>query len=513
MASASLSRRGLLRQAAAAVFPAILRGKTRHRPNILFCISDDQSWIHTSFAGSKFVRTPAFDRVAGEGVYFHNCHVSAPSCGPSRASILTGQDFYRLGPAAINHAEWPRGTSTWQDLLAQAGYFTGFTGKGWGPGNWKAAGRASPPSGRAFNQVQHKPPVPGLSPVDYAGNFEAFLRARPKDAPFSFWTGFTEPHRVFDPGCGVRNGKRLDDVEVPAFLPDTPVVRSDLADYAFEIEWYDRQMNRILKLLDESGEAAHTVVVMTSDNGMAFPRAKGNLYDYGTHVPLAIRWTEGANGGRKVDDFVTSADLAPTLLWAAGLEAPDTMTGRSLRQSLTAKRASIVDARRSYAIMGMERHFPGSRPDGAGYPCRAIRTDQYLYIWNLNPERNPCGDRPGPVWPADDPVGGFGDIDGSPTKTELWQQRGKFPSLARLAFEPRPSEELYLAREDPSNMNNVIRAPMYAEARYTLRKQLVSRLVKTGDPRATGKDAEVDAILRRFPTVPEDVSAAETRRD
>lgn len=507
------SRRAFFRQSAAAAFPAILRAKPARRTNILFCISDDQSWAHTSFAGSRFVRTPGFDRVAGEGVYFRNCHVSPPSCAPCRASILTGQEFYRLGTGSVNHAEWPRETPTWQDLLAQAGYATGFTGKGWGPGNWQAAGRSLPPCGPAFNRVRLQPPAPGLSPVDYAGNFEAFLRAKPKDQPFSFWAGFNEPHRVYDPGCGVRAGKRLDDVEVPAFLPDTPEVRSDLADYAYEIEWYDQQLLKILALLDKTGEAANTIVVATSDNGMPFPRAKGNLYNYGTHVPLAIRWPGGSNGRRKVEDYVTSPDFAPTLLWAAGLDAPQTMTGRTVERALTARRSSIIDARRSYSIMGIERHFPGSRPRGAGYPSRAIRTDQYLYIWNLAHDRNPCGDRPGPAWPAEDPVGGFGDIDGGPTKTVLWEQRGKFPLLTRLAFEKRPAEELYAVKRDPFNLTNVAGEAVHAQARATLRTQLLSRLEATQDPRVTGRAAELDRVQERFPTVPGSVAEAETKRD
>lgn len=507
------TRRSVLRQSAAAAFPAILRAKSARKPNILFCISDDQSWIHTGFAGSKFVKTPAFDRVAGEGVYFRNCFVSAPSCAPSRASVLTGQDFYRLRTASMNHVEWPRDTKTWPDLLAEAGYHTGFTGKGWGPGNWKASGRATSPCGPAFNQVQLKPPSSGLSPIDYARNFEAFLARRPKDAPYGFWVGFNEPHRVFDPGVGLRSGKRLDDVEVPAFLPDTPEVRSDLADYAFEIEWYDRQMARILATLEKTGELTNTVVVMTSDNGMAFPSAKGNLYDYGAHVPLAIRWPDGSHGHRKVEDFVTTADFAPTLLWAAGLPVPETMTGRTVRRALTARRSSIIDARRSYAVTGIERHFPGSRPAGAGYPSRAIRTADYLYIWNLTPDRNPAGDHPGPTWPTDDPTGGFGDIDGSPTKTLLWQSRGKYPDLARRAFDPRPSEELYLVKKDPSNLDNLIKAPLHAEAGRMLRGQLMAHLETTQDPRVTGRGRELDAIMQKFPSVAPEVSAAETQRD
>jgi uncharacterized sulfatase len=507
MPTSLLTRRSLL-----AAAPAILRSQSARRPNILFVITDDQSWVHCSAYGSKFVRTPAFDRLASEGVRFTHAFVSVPSCAPSRGSVLTGQDFYRLGPGSMNHTEWPRGIETYPDLLSRAGYHIGATGKGWDPGNWRVSGRQTPPCGPEFDKVRLTPPGPSISDIDYTGNFAAFLDANSRKAPFCFHLGINEPHRVFDAGLGVRHGKRLDDVVVPAFLPDSPEVRSDLADYAFEIEWYDRQLARTLELLEKRGELENTLIVATSDNGMAFPRAKGNLYEYGVHMPLAIRWGARIPGGRVVEDFVTFPDFAPTFLQAAGLAVPSSVTGRSLLPLLHSRQCGAIEAARDSAVFGIERHFPGSRPGGAGYPARGIRTRDFHYIRNLTPGRNPCGDRPGPIWPGDDPVGGFGDTDGGPAKTFLWEQRQRYPQLFQAAFGQRPAEELYDARTDPHNLRNLAADPRHAATLAGLRRRIDAHLTRTADPRVSGRGGELDAVMRKYPSVPAAVSRQQTGR-
>lgn len=487
-----MRRRSLLK--AAVALPAILRSAAARRPNILLCISDDQSYPHASAYGTGFVKTPGFDRVAAEGVLFTQAFVGCPSCAPSRSSILSGQDFYRLREASMNHTLWPGGIPIYTDLLAEAGYHVGFTGKGWGPGNWKAVGRKSNPAGPEFNSIRLQPPGRHLSPVDYNANFEAFLNARPPGAPFCFWAGFIEPHRQFDEGIGERHGIKPEDVSVPAFLPDTVEVRRDLADYAFEIQWFDRHLERMLRALEKRGELENTIVIVTSDNGMAFPRAKANLYDAGARVPLAVRWPARLRGGRKEERLVSLTDLAPAILEAAGVKPPASMTGRNLFAALEGRQPF-----RREVVFGLERHLPGSRPNGAGYPCRALRTAEYLYIRNLTPEASPCGDHPGPVWPDDDPVGGYGDTDGGPSKTCLWRNRDRWPRLFRLAFGKRPAEELYAVRRDPFQLENLAGKAEYDAVRRQLAARLDSYLQATADPRALGRGAELDAIMRRFP--------------
>jgi N-sulfoglucosamine sulfohydrolase len=474
----------------------------RVRPNILMVVSDDQSYPHAGAYGSKMVRTPAFDRIATEGVLFTNAFVSAPSCCPARGSILSGQQFYRLHEASMNHTVWPEEeVIIYPDEFARDDYHVGYTGKGWGPGNWEVSGRAVSPTGKAYNERKVASAPDQVSEIDYAANFEAFLDENSTGAPFCFWAGIIEPHRPFSPEIGQKNGKSLEQMEVPAFLPDTEDVRVDLADYAYEIEWYDQQLGRMLEVLEKRGQLDNTIIVVTADNGMAFPRAKGNLYDYGTRIPLVIRWGDVARGGRVVEDFVSHCDLAPTLLEAAGLRVPGEMTGISLMYQLESREEGVVDASRDAVVMGIERHLPGSRPDGAGYPSRAIRTRDYLYIRNFAPERNPVGDHPGISWPEGDPVGGFGDTDGGRSKTEIFRRRTEDPDRYQLAFGLRPGEELYRISDDPFQMKNLAEDSALAEVKHALASRLVDYLWNTRDPRLVDKGEPFDETMKRFPVL------------
>lgn len=472
--------------------------KTPQKPNILFCISDDRSWIHNGAYGSTMVKTPIFDRIAREGALFKNAFVSAPSCCPSRGSILSGLPFYRLKEASMNHTIWPDEIEIYTDLLASAGYHIGFTGKGWGPGNWKTSGRVSNPAGQEYNQFKSETPSKSISAIDYARNFKNFLEKRDAGAPFCFWYGGFEPHRIYEAGSGLRNGKKLEEAEVPPFFPDAPEVRSDLLDYAFHIEWFDIHLGGMIQILEEMNELDNTIIVITADNGMPFPRAKATPYDYGTHMPLAIRWGNKIQAGRKIDDCVSFIDFAPTFLDAAGLKAPDGMHGRSLLNILLSDQSGQIDASRDHVIIGIERHLPGGRKSGDGYPIRAIRTKQHLYIRNYAPERFPVGDPDGPAWPGDDPSGGYGDTDGSPTKTFMWQNRKKYPNLFQLAFDKRQSEELYDVVNDPFQMNNIASNPDYASIKKDLSERLHEELVQSEDPRELGKGDVLDGYARKY---------------
>jgi len=225
------------------------------------------------------------------------------------------------------------------------------------------------------------------------------------------------------------------------------------------------------------GELDNTLVVMTGDNGMPFPRCKSNLYDLGTNVPLAVRWPSRAAGGRVVEDFISLSDLAPTFLEAAGLKATKEMTGRSFLDILSSGKSGRVDPKRDRVFTGMERHTR-RRAGGVGYPMRALRTHDYLYIRNFKPDR----------WPAGDPER-YGDIDGSPTKSYMMEHRNdaKVKRLFELAFGKRPAEELYDLRKDPGQLDNVAGEAEYAAVRKRLGNELTAELKATGDPRVLGK--------------------------
>lgn len=459
------------------------------RPNILLCIADDQSWAHTSAAGYPGVRTPAFDRVAREGVLFRNAFAASPGCSPCRAALLTGRHTWQLEEAGTHASSFPAKYVTYPDLLEQAGYVVGFTGKGWGPGNWKISGRSRNPAGTEFSKRRNDPPFTGMSKVDYAANFADFLAARPKDKPFCFWYGAHEPHRNYEKGSGEKSGKIQGDGPPPPFLPDTPEIRGDLLDYCTEIEWFDTHLGRILKQLEDAGELENTLVIVTADNGMPFPRAKANLYEYGVHMPLAVRWGAKVPPGRVVDDVVGFVDLTATILDAAGVGPPGGISapsGRSLMNILASDRQGAVDPMRVAAYGARERHS-SARPDNLTYPARALRTPEFLFIRNFRPDRWPAGD---PVvlnadgTPAG-PHSGYKDIDGGPSLDFLVKNASdaEIGRYLQLAVAKRPAEELFDIVHDPGCLTNLAANAKFTEVKAKLARQLDDHLRETKDPR------------------------------
>ncbi len=455
------------------------------RPNILFVIADDQSWLHTSITGDKVVKTPAFDRVAREGVFFTHSFAASPSCTASRSAVLSGQDIWRVKEAGVLYGSIPPGLKLYPQLLEAAGYHVGYTGKGWAPGNPNYLGFKGSPTGKEYNSILDESVPKGIFKSDYAANFEAFLSDNPRDAPFCFWFGSFEPHRTYDEGIGLRNGKKMEDVKVPSFLPDTKEVRSDLLDYYFEIEWFDTQLEKMLKKLEAMGELDNTLVVVTADNGMAFPRAKTTLYDWGVRMPLAIRWGNKITGGRTIDDLVCHTDFAPTFLEAAGVPVPKEMTGKSLLSILLSKKQGIVDSKRNQVFTAIERHTI-CRPGNATYPIRAIRTRDFLYIRNFEPGRWPTG---GPDFISSNNTY-HGDVDAGATKTFMVaaENQKKYAREYQLSFGKRPGEELYKISTDPDQVHNLAEDKLYDKIKKELSAALTRHLTETGDPRIKNED-------------------------
>jgi N-sulfoglucosamine sulfohydrolase len=456
------------------------------RPNILFVIADDQSWMHTSIAGDKVVKTPAFDRVAREGVLVTHSFSASPSCTASRSAVLSGQDIWRLKEAGVLYGSIPPELKMYPQLLEAAGYHVGYTGKGWAPGNPNYQGFKGSPTGKEYNSILNEAVPKGIFKSDYAANFNAFLTDKPRDAPFCFWFGSFEPHRTYDEGIGLRNGKKLEDVIVPSFLPDTKEVRSDLLDYYFEIEWFDAQLEKMLQKLEVMGELDNTLIVVTADNGMAFPRAKTTLYDWGVRMPLAIRWGNKITGGRTIDDLVSHTDFAPTFLEVAGVSVPKEMTGKSLLPILFSKKQGVVDSKRDRVFTAIERHTI-CRPNNATYPIRAIRTRDFLYIRNFEPDRWPTG---GPDFISSNNTY-HGDVDAGATKTfmVLEENQKKYAKEYLLSFGKRPKEELYKISIDGDQVNNLAGNRAYDKVKKELSASLTKYLTETGDPRIRNEDS------------------------
>ena len=428
-------------------------------PNILLVIADDWSAPDAGILGNRSVRTPAFDRIAHEGVTFTHAFAAAPSCTPSRGALLTGQWPHRLEAGGNLWSALPAKFPVYPDLLERAGYAVGFTGKGWGPGNVEAGGRARNPAGPSFQ------------------SFGAFLSKLPADRPFAFWIGPTDPHRPYEAGLAQQAGLKRGGAQVPPTLPDVTVVRDDLLDYYFEIERFDRTLGGALAELEQVRRLDNTIVIVTADNGRPFPRDKASVYDGGSRVPLAIRWPGHARPGHVADSFVSLIDLAPTILAAARVQASAGMTGRSL--------VPIIEGQpqdgRDRVFVERERHAH-VRAGNLSYPVRGVRTKEYFYIRNFSPDRWPAGD---PVMVSS--VGPFGDVDHGPAKDFILAYRDD-PAIAPFyarAFAKRPAEELYALTVDPHQLVNVIDASAHASARASLRAMLTAWMRDTGDPRAT----------------------------
>ena len=268
------------------------------------------------------------------------------------------------------------------------------------------------------------------------------------------------------------------------YYPDNETIRGDLADYAIEVEWYDEHIGRALKLLEEYEALDNTLIIATSDHGMPFPRVKGQIYEHGFHIPMAVRWGNKIKPGRTVTDFVTFPDVAPTIMEAVGVSAPDQMTGQSFITQLVSEKSGRVDAKRDHTLLGKERHDIG-RTDGdllsVSYPVRAIRTDDYLYVRNFKPNR----------WPVGDPEYGFLNCDGSPTKTFLTELSQSDPQYRyfEMSFGKRPAEELYDIRTDPDCVKNLAN-----DADLRGNKETTPR---TDDVRTSGAERSTNPRQRR----------------
>jgi len=463
------------------------KAATQH-PNILVCIADDQSYPHAGAYGCKWVKTPAFDRVAREGILFTNAFTPNAKCSPSRSCILTGRTSWQLEAAANHVPYFPAKFKTYAETLLENGYHVGYTAKGWAPGDpGKVNGKQRELLGPAYSTIKTIPPAKFISEIDYTANFEAFLKDNRGGKPFCFWFGSTEPHRPYEFRAGAsKGGKSASEIEkIFGFWPDNDTVRNDLLDYAFEIEYFDSHIGKMLKVLEDKGLLDNTIVIITADNGMPFPRIKGNGYMLSNHLPLAIRWPKGiSNPGREVSDFVSFTDFAPTFLEVAGVKTAQSgmeeMEGRSLLPLLEAKQ---VGKFREFMVIGKERTDLG-RPDDQGYPIRGIVGADYLYLRNYHPER----------WPAGNPETGYMDCDGSPTKSYILNDRRSNGEsyFWDMNFGKHPEEELFQLTKDQECLVNLADQPVYAEIKAKMVRQMEKKLREDRDPRILGNGAIFD---------------------
>ena len=419
------------------------------RPNVIYLNSHDTG-RHVSPYGHA-VETPAFARFAEEGVLFRQAFSAAPTCSPSRAALLTGLPPHEAGMLGLAHRgfalkDYGQHVVT---TLKQAGYHAALAG-------FQHVERWSE------NRIGYDEKLPKTGGGDEGATAAAnWLRDRSPDAgPFYLEIGLTTTHRTSGRDIQWHNGRASPTgdprfVRVPAPLPDEPEVRRDYADFAVAVARLDRFYDEVLTALDEAGHAGNTLVIITTDHGIAFPRMKCSLSDHGTGVLLAIRGPKGSpfRGGRAIDALVDHLDVFPTICDACGIAPPPWLRGRSL----TPLADGTLDATRADALH--DATFSDVTYHAAYEPKRSIRTPRWRYERRFDPEKTT------PVLPNCDPS----------ISKDLLRSRG-------WAGRELPRESLFDLTFDPTEACNVVHDPANVEVLNDLRNRLVQWMRETGDP-------------------------------
>jgi N-sulfoglucosamine sulfohydrolase len=403
--------------------------------NILYLHSHDTGRYVQPYGHA--IPTPNIQWLADQGVMFRNAFCAAPSCSGSRAALLTGEYCHTNGMMGLAH----RGFSLYDyghqlvRVLGGAGYHSELIGEQ----------HVSADPGMLGYDVVHA--IPDTSVNSVAPSAIEALRGGIAE-PFFMSVGFFETHRNFFAPSSVRD--RVYSLP-PPFLPDTPEIREDVAAYKASARSLDHGVGAVLNALHETGLDERTLVICTTDHGLAFPTAKASLLDRGIGVFLIMRGP-GFTSGRAIDALVSHVDIFPTVCELAGIEAPDWAVGRSL--------VPLVAGRED---PGLRSEIFSELTYHAAYePQRAIRTERYKYIRRFD-------DYPYPVLP---------NCDESPSK-EAYLARG----WARRQVRRESLHDLFF---NPGEGRNVIEEPEYADVRADLRARLDQWMVDTSDPLLDG---------------------------
>ncbi|NLG52262.1 MAG: sulfatase [Chloroflexi bacterium] len=403
-------------------------------PNILYLHSHDTGRYIQPYGHA--VPTPHLQRLAEQGVLFRQAFCAAPTCSPSRAALLTGQCAHSSGMIGLAHRGF-RLHDYRQHLvhtLRSAGYRSTLIG------------------------VQHVAPDPAMIGYDEvipahpaertASNAVEFLRRASAAQPFFLSVGFTNTHRPF-PTPAPEDDPRY--TMPPAPLPDTPETRTDMAAFHTSARMLDRDMGAVLDALEENGLAENTLVICTTDHGIAFPGMKCNLTDHGIGVMLIMRGPGGFTGGRVCDALVSQVDIFPTLCDLLGIAPPAWLQGRSFLPVIRGEAAQMRDE--LYAEVTYHAAYE---------PQRAVRTQRWKYIRRF-------GDTATPVLP---------NCDDSPSK-DVWLAHG-------WRTRPVPAEQLYDLAFDPQETCNLADNPAHVTTLEDMRARLLAWMRATDDPLLSG---------------------------
>jgi len=427
-------------------------------PNILLLHSHDLGQ-HLGCYGYD-VDTPALDTLAADGARFEEYFCTAPQCGPSRSSIMTGRHPHDNGLMGHYWLGWNirDDVETLPQLLRDAGYSTSVFG---------VQHLDEDPTSVGFEHVNCE----STRAADLAPAVDTFLGEQ-DDQPFFASVGFFEPHRLgWERQCGFHapeyDAPDPEAVTVPPYLPDIPVVREEIAGLQGLIRAVDDAVDRILASLDANGIADDTLVLFTSDHGIAMPRAKGTCFDPGIETALIARYPESFDGGEVYDELLSNVDLLPTVLDLVDVEVPDSVAGRSF---LPLVEDGEYEPR--------ERIFSEMTYHDRYNPMRSVRTEQYKYIRSF-------ADLSEVYLPL--------DIMFGPSGRELFYD---------YYTDARPEEELYDLEADPHEQENLIEDPKYSDVADELRGTVDEWMQATDDPLLDGDVPMPDVHAQRLRTTP-----------
>ena len=446
------------------------------RPNILMITADDMNYDSLGVTGCRIPGiTPNIDGLARDGMRFDHAHVTVSVCGPSRMTWATG--MYPLHTKAIvfesENPEVPR----FYDQLRKAGYLTGIFGKRL---------HYDPPKNRSKWDViwdVKNPRVDFRNPEKFYENTRDFLhKAEETNKPFLLIANLYDPHPPF-PGSRMEKNLekkgmsipaadkyyRPDEVEVPGFLPDLPAVRKEVAQYYAAVHRCDEGVGKIMRALKESGFQSNTMVMFLSDNGMAFPFAKRCCYLNSTRTPWIINWPDKVSPGRiDEDNMVSSIDLAPTILEAAGLPAGDQQDGRSILPLLHGDNQEGRDKVFTFMHQPVSEKIPANRPGYKNWfiPMRAVQDKRFGYIFN--------------VW--SDGKKKFGRFSSQTYRAREEAAKTDKQLAARVKFyQYRVQEEFNGYGKEPNPQNNLIDDPADKKAMDKKRRDLLEMMTRLND--------------------------------
>lgn len=437
------------------------------RPNFVLIIADDIGFRDVGCYGSPDARTPRLDGLAREGLRLTNAFLTASSCSPSRASIISSRYPHNNGPACELHRPIPWHLPSVTGVLRDAGYYTALSGKN--HISWTRTPAGETPPTPAFDHVDNGQ-NPNTSPKNNGGhaNWVQTIRDRPADQPFMLWLASFDAHRDWEADRqwdeSVYGPMHVaESVTLPPAFIETSATREDFASYLNEVTRFDYFVGEVIDELKASDVWANTYLFVLSDNGRPFPRGKTRLNDDGMQTFLFVSGPSIAAPGSESDSLVSVIDIAPTITRLAGVESPETFQGRSLVPLLSGADARV----RPYAFS--EHNWHDYEALG-----RAVRDERYLFIQNDRPHL---------------PSQGPADSVRSPTHQDIRDAAASGAVLtdaqADVLRQPRPALELYDRQSDRDQTRNLIEDPEHQVKRMELAAALQKWRDETGDSSPT----------------------------